>query len=170
MSFGVTCFFFKFALVVIFTMYSIIYTNDTWYYTNMRFHTFLLCNIFSVSTVTIQRIFFRILRGASCLRTNLLDIFFDQVRVRRSRPLTSSAIFCESAQVVKMDEDTKKRPFDCMSFFSGGFLWDMEDFCVCLYQWVFSDTVFLWLKKLAVLRRFRVGFCIWHGEKNSENW
>ena len=111
-------FFFKFVLVVIFIMYSIIYTNDTSYYTNMRFHTFLLCNIFSVSTVTIQRIFFRILRGASCLRTNLLDIFFDQVRVRRSRPLTSSAIFCESAQVVKMDEDdTKKRPFDCMCFF-----------------------------------------------------
>ena len=73
----------------------------------------------------------------------MLDIFFDQVRVRRSRPLTSSAIFCESAQVVKMDEDdTKKRPFDCMCFFFPvlvfGGIWKIFG-CVSLPTWVFLD-------------------------------
>lgn len=58
------------------------------------------------------------------LRTNLLDIFFDQVRVRRSQPLTSSAIFCESAEVARMDESTenaKKRSLveDFIAFENG---------------------------------------------------
>ena len=105
-------------------------------------HTFYICTHTHFSTPVIS---FQYLppvttsqhpRQPGYLRTNLLDIFFDQVRVRRSRPLTGSAIFCESAEVARMDEsleNAKKRSLDngcVLKKLVVLFVWCGEKLCV----------------------------------------